>query len=359
MNARVFSEAYRAARMSAVTALLLLTAPEATAQNGTLPGPAPNRALPPDAARENQRCTACHRTIAVEWNRSLHRHAYDNPYFARAVKLESVNFCRKCHAADANPDRDPEPALALNGVSCLTCHLTDRGVIGAHGTTKQLIAGHDPTGDVRWGNDQACANCHQFDFPAKPGASERTPMQDTLQEHALSALANVPCQGCHMPRVRDADGTSHHRHDFAVQADPSFLAQAVSIELVSRTEKQVTLALSAGSIGHAFPTGDLFRSSQLEVWEVSAHAAQRKHVVVRLARDYTQDVPNQSRRAVSDTRLKPGENNRDRRLITIDLATKGAVVAYRLTWIRMPARLAKLFRLDPSKNDRVVLEGKL
>jgi hypothetical protein len=342
-----------------VTTLFLLAASESAAQTATLPGPAPNRALPRDAARENQRCTTCHRTIAEEWNRSLHRHAYDNPYFARAVKIEAVNFCRKCHAADASPDRDPEPALAANGVSCLTCHFTERGVTGAHGTGTRSVAGHDAAGDARWSDDRACGNCHQFEFPAKPGASERTPMQDTVHEHSLSQYAGAPCQRCHMQLVKDADGASHHRHDFSVQADPSMLARAVNLELVSRTDKQVTLALSAGAIGHAFPTGDLFRSAELELWEASGNAQRRKPVVVRLARDYTQDTPNQSRRVVSDTRLKPTANGRDTRLVTIDLVTKGTPIAYRLTWIRMPPRLAKLFQLEPSKNVRVVLEGKL
>ncbi len=357
MNPRGLSLVCQAAEAFVVTALFLLTASQASAQNIALPGPAPNRALPANAARENQRCTACHRTIAEEWNRSLHRHAYDNPYFARAVKLETVNFCRKCHASDANPERDPEPALAANGVSCLTCHFTGRGAVGAHGTGTQRIAGHDAAGDARWSDDRACGNCHQFDFPAKPGASTVTAMQDTVHEHALSAYAGAPCQRCHMQLVKDADGTSHHRHDFAVQADPSMLARAVTLELVSRTEKQATVALSAGAIGHAFPTGDLFRSAELEIWEARAGTAQRKPTVIRLARDYTQDTPNQSRRVVSDTRLKPTANSRDTRLITIDLATKDAKIAYKLTWVRMPPRLAKLFQLEPAKNDRVVLEG--
>jgi len=337
----------------------LIRSPVALAQSAELPGPAPRKGLPRDVAHANQLCSVCHRSIAEEWNRSLHRHAYNNPYFARAVKIEPVNFCRKCHAPDANPDHDPSPALAAIGVSCLTCHWTERGAMGAHGTGGRQIVGHDTMGDVRWSDGRACANCHQFDFPAKATATLGTPMQDTVREHEISPYANTPCQRCHMPLVTAADGTRHHRHDFAVQADAAFLSRAVTLELVSRSERQVTVALSAGSIGHAFPTGDLFRSAVLELWDTSTGPTSSKRVTVRLARDYAQDRPNQSRRVASDTRLKPTVSSPDTRLITVSLAARGDTVAYRLTWIRMPDNLAKLFQLNPAMHDRVVLEGKL
>jgi len=329
------------------------------ARDVALPGPAPRGNLPQDTVRANRRCALCHRSIVEEWKRSLHRHSYDDPYFARALRIEPVNFCRKCHAADADPNRDPDPAIAADGVSCLTCHWTKVGVVGAHGTGNQQIVDHDASGDARLGDDRACGNCHQFDFPTKAGAVSVTPMQDTVREHEASAYPGIPCQGCHMPLVNDSDGTKHHRHDFAVQGDRGFLAHAVRIELVQRTPNGVTVALFSGRIGHAFPTGDLFRSAELELWTSASPGRKAKPLIVRLERGYTQDRVNQARHVAGDTRLVPKGGNRDSRLIKVPLQTSTEPIHYRLTWLRMPDGLAKLLSFDPLKQRQVILEGTL
>jgi hypothetical protein len=103
--------------------------------------------------------------------------------------------------------------------------------------------------------DRACAGCHEFTFPRRPDQW----MQRTVGEHAESGYAATSCADCHMPRL--ADGRRDHR--FAGSRDPELLRRALKVT-AGRDGGAVKLTLEPGWVGHAVPTGDLFRRLVVE-----------------------------------------------------------------------------------------------
>lgn len=230
-------------------ALLLGVAAPAETPVRALPGPALGRGRP-DAAVRNAGCVGCHEQVAAEWQGSLHREAYTHPSFVAALAREPSGFCRGCHAPEADVDRSPPPALARLGVGCVTCHVPGEVVLAApRSDLARETAPHAVRRSEEFAGDGACAGCHEFTFPAG-----RALMQRTVAEHAASASAGTACAGCHMPAL--AGG--RRSHAFVASRDPAFVAQGVRVT-ARRDGSQVLLRLAPGAIGHAFPTGDLFR----------------------------------------------------------------------------------------------------
>ena len=79
-------------------------------------------------------------------------------------------------------------------------------------------------------------------------------MQRTIEEHRASPFANVSCATCHMPALPNGA----RGHGFRVASDPMMLKRAV-VARASRDGDHVVVDLRPGEVGHAFPTGDLFR----------------------------------------------------------------------------------------------------
>jgi hypothetical protein len=73
-------------------------------------------------------------------------------------------------------------------------------------------------------------------------------MQRTVSEHATSRFSDRSCNSCHMPLAGE---TKSHR--FAPD-----LRAALSTRVERRAER-LAVHLTPGAVGHAFPTGDLFR----------------------------------------------------------------------------------------------------
>jgi hypothetical protein len=95
----------------------------------------------------------------------------------------------------------------------------------------------------------ACANCHEFAFP-----HGQELMQSTLSEHRASGTS-ATCASCHMPVVDGPKGR-HRRHSFDVT--PEMIRSAV-VAQGKRTGSKVTFTIEPRGVGHAVPTGDLFR----------------------------------------------------------------------------------------------------
>jgi hypothetical protein len=195
------------------------------------------------AVARNVACEGCHAEIAGEWRVSLHRQAHGDPVYQRAFSREPLPFCTGCHAPEADPaEPGPSPAHAL-GVGCVTCHAIDR----SHAT-----AGAAPS------ETSECAGCHEFAFP---GTAEK--MQLTATEHRASPRASVACATCHMPRVTTG-GRAHASHRFEASHDPELVRRAARIT-AARSGRKVTFTFTPDQVGHAFPTGDLFRRLRLVV----------------------------------------------------------------------------------------------
>lgn len=219
----------------------------------TMPGPSLG-VTRRDAARRNAACERCHPAIAAEWRSSLHHQAYTNESFAAALRREPIPFCRGCHAPEADPEQAPPRALARLGVGCVSCHNpggSESVLAVPRDDLSRETAPHPVRREPGFAGSDACASCHQFEFPGG-----RELMQSTIAEHASSSQATTACAGCHMPPVGDVG--RHRGHGFAASREPTLLRQALRVQ-ATRERTAVHLALTPGVVGHAFPTGDLFR----------------------------------------------------------------------------------------------------
>jgi hypothetical protein len=140
-------------------------------------------------------------------------------------------------------------------------------------------------------------------------------MQDTFGEWQQSSFAqqNVQCQDCHMPWQTTANGTRYRSHRFVGPSDATLLSQAavVSVSATKTRDGQITVQVqvSPGRIGHAFPTGDLFRRLEMRVW---LDGAEQSAQTLGYAREFsdryehiTSNVSAFVRRQVRDTRVQP------------------------------------------------------
>ncbi|PRP96091.1 multiheme c-type cytochrome [Enhygromyxa salina] len=230
--------------------------------------PSPARGPNPDVRARldrNDECVTCHADIASEWTHSLHRRAYEDPMFQAALELErDPGFCRACHAPEANPVHEPTPRESAAGVACVTCHLTGRdGAVlagpSAHADDSRIP--HPLRRSAEFASPDACAGCHEFWFPSLGRAGHGLKMQRTITEHARSAFADESCQRCHMPPA----AAGHLDHGFTVVGRPSMLRAAVAIAATRPDPGRVVIELSPRVVGHAFPTGDLFRRLSVEL----------------------------------------------------------------------------------------------
>lgn len=215
--------------------------------------PEPRESTPETWLPSEDECVGCHETTATQWASSRHHTAFTNPDFTRSYAREPLDFCRDCHApgftrADVAPERAAEV-----GVGCIDCHLDGDTLLtgpAASGTGDEQVP-HA----LRRSSDfatQACARCHEFDFP-EHSSRRGAMMQTTMREHAASDHAARSCADCHMPG---------DDHAFASTRDPEAMRRALSI--AARREGDVlVLALRPENVGHAFPTGDLFRRLEL------------------------------------------------------------------------------------------------
>lgn len=232
--------------------------------------PGPARGERADAPTRNAACEGCHVEVAREWRGSMHQRAYIDADYSESLAREPTAFCRGCHAPEADPALPAPPGLAALGVGCVTCHAPAGAVLAAPVHAEASPAPHPLVRTPGFAEAAACGRCHAFSFPGRPGVA----MQDTLREHASSRHAAKSCADCHMPRR--ADGGRDHR--FVASRDPALLRRALRVR-ADRRATAVHLSLEPGWVGHAVPTGDLFRRLWVEAevadddWQVLAQDA--------------------------------------------------------------------------------------
>ena len=254
----------------------------------------------PDPVSLNATCEGCHADAAATWRGSLHARAFTDALFQESLAREPSPFCRDCHAPIATA-----PAL---GVTCTTCH-------GA--------APHEPGART---SEAACGTCHEFPFPDNARRASPALMQRTLTEHRGSRFADRSCQSCHMPK-RDG-GRSHA---FAVASDPALLQRAL-VAHAERTDRGIAFDLAPGEVGHALPTGDLFRrlvviaDSEGEDHRLLGHASRA------LARHFRFDEA-KVQQEIADDRVQGPQR--------IELPLTGSrnaeVITWRIEWQRVSA----------------------
>lgn len=234
-------------------------------------------------------CSSCHVAEAAEWASSLHRASFTDADFQRAFAREPLAFCEGCHA----------PRAREEGVTCIHCHET------------QLTAsrGHAPTRAV------PCARCHEFDFPDAPLA-----MQSTASENA--AMGGRACAECHLPQRG-----GHRDHRFAVTRDPAMLRAALAPPTMRREGATLVLVLESRGVGHALPTGDLFRRLRVTYWTEDRAGAVLEYEERLLHKHFGRHHGEADR--VVDTRLAPRHEER--------FAANGVTAHVRVTYERVAA----------------------
>jgi hypothetical protein len=208
------------------------------------------------------RCPSCHVTQTTHWQSSQHASAWSSAAFQTAFATEPLPACEACHAPEAQNELE---------IGCVTCHVEP-------GEARIWTAGEQLEHDRERGcalpisrspafaGPQACAACHEFEFP-EPHPSGRTPLvQSTVAEHAASAASSRSCSSCHMPNERS--------HAFPGAYDPEMLRRSLEIE-ARREADALVLALRPGIVGHAVPTGDLFRRLEIRIFILDANGHER------------------------------------------------------------------------------------
>ncbi len=285
--------------------------------------PRAQRSSAEDPVLANQRCEGCHQEIASEWRGSQHHTSFTDPTFQAALALEPKAFCRGCHAPE-DPDASREGGPHTLGIGCVTCHLAGEVVIASDQGGFSL-ASHRVDRSAAFGTARACAGCHQFPFDDAERRVAPLDMQRTLSEHQSSPDADKSCADCHMPRTL----SGHRSHAFGSTRSDEAHRRAVVAQATRTSATSLRIALSTEGVGHAYPTGDLFRRLSIE-----AQVEGADHQVLSAARRYLarhfatgQDRFGEPiREELTDDRLVPGQTT------VVDLALSSAAAGKPIRW---------------------------
>jgi hypothetical protein len=198
-------------------------------------------------------CQACHPQAARQWAQSRHHASFTNIDFQRSYGREPLPFCRDCHAPALTRTKAlPEAEAEALGVGCMDCHGEGATIVTGPGDA-DVRAPHPLRRSADFGA-RSCARCHEFEFPASSRRPPGTMMQTTMREHRASTFADRNCSDCHM-RPGD-DGARDH--SLASTRDPAALRRALAVT-ARREGNALIVAIEPHEVGHAFPTGDLYR----------------------------------------------------------------------------------------------------
>jgi hypothetical protein len=231
-------------------------------------------ASPSLAASREASCASCHAREAEEWRTSLHHASFSDGDFQKSFAAEPLDFCFGCHAPLAK-DRADRHGTDL-GVGCASCHP------GVHGAASGNVAAATGT-DVNRGahgpgggrGAASCNPCHQFSFPDRAEL-----MQKTVDEHQKASMGKS-CVECHMsPRPGGRD------HTFRTSRDADLLRRSLAVDEARLTKDSVELTLRTVDVGHAFPTGDLFRRILVRVWTENGEGAITSDAEIVLGRRF-------------------------------------------------------------------------
>lgn len=219
--------------------------------------PGPRRRRLAAAVALNASCTSCHEEETKEWRGSYHQRANIDPAYVQAFAIERSAFCRSCHAPEADPLKEPPLAVSELGVACVTCHVTEDGlVLAAERNDKNALSSspHPLRRSRAFAHQGGCAHCHEFQFPAPGGDEDEFFMQTTAREHLRSPAAEKACADCHMPIEK-----GHRSHSFAHVRDPDWLRKNLEVTADVTHDGLLRLTIVQPNPGHDAPTGDLFR----------------------------------------------------------------------------------------------------
>ncbi len=229
-------------------------------------------------------CGTCHQQIASEWRGTAHEQASQSAmYKSEFVHEGRFYLCTYCHTPlveqrssivkgllliwprtipwqRSNPHY--QPALAVEGVTCVACHQRGDRLAGPHQITN---APHPTETDENFGSVALCAPCHRLDIGF--GSSLLRPAQDTIAEWQTYRRAggDKQCVDCHMPEVEARPLLPGGRlrksrsHRLLGPGDVNFLRSGIVVQNAvvkphgEGAEAQITIFNGSG---HRLPTAE-------------------------------------------------------------------------------------------------------
>lgn len=174
-------------------------------------------------------------------------------------------------------------------------------------------------------------------------------LQMTVSEHQASPYADRPCARCHMPLVPGPSG-EHRSHAFSSPRDPTSLREAVVLD-VAREGHALWVTARLDGVGHALPTGDLFRRIEISAEALGADMAVVSRETRHLARHFGRvrgPAGLEVRVDESDDRLTPGVVST--MLLDLGEDAEALTIAYRISYQRA------LFVKDGAENEAEVFD---
>ncbi len=220
----------------------------------------------PSLSRES--CLGCHAPIAAEWRESFHFQSVTGPFWNRlrgegfAGFFEALRIpCMNCHAPasvldlpeGAHPvERSDAPAL---GVDCVSCHVSERGIVGAgRSTGPHEVIADERFRDLALASLAICARCHD----------ERAEHAQTVRRWSETPFARdgVTCLHCHMPEVEAPSvpgGPVRRRrsHRFPGDKDVAMLQRALNATIVISEDRRAVVRITNDRMPHPFPASGL------------------------------------------------------------------------------------------------------
>lgn len=169
-----------------------------------------------------------------------------------------------------------------------------------------------------------------------------------------------------MPLVGEG-ATRHRRHDFRVMGDVSLLKEAIVATANRRDDTTLELTVASGRVGHAFPTGDMFRRLEARATAIddagNVVGTAKPIELARVFRDVPRDPDSKTdlshqRVEVADTRLgPPGTKNAQRTVRLTVREAKGARLRWEIAYQRMMHPLAESFGVNQLEDETIVASG--
>jgi hypothetical protein len=314
-------------------------------------------------------CAACHPDFVEEWRGSKMGQAWTDPIFqADFVRQGEPWVCRNCHTPIENQrpelihgisslkplrgEGEPNPAydasLRDEGVTCAACHLRDGAIEGPFADAEPPHAFRAVAG---YGSADLCAPCHQTDGP--PFSSLKRPIADVVGEWERWKAATGrtdSCIDCHMaPITRGLTAWTEDRptrsHRFPGAWDADFVAAAIRVDEVTRTDAAITVSLT-NLAGHNLPSDDPLRALIVRATLDTPAGPVASEVVIERV------VEEPSYRERTDTTLRVAE----RRTISLPFSPKqfAGLPAARVELIWSPLHNAHPAVAVPSEHERVL-----
>lgn len=206
----------------------------------------------PDRWVSSEQCAACHAAIHAEWKGSLHAQAFTDPEPRRLSNEWANTDCIACHAprpvfeAGAGQRVLPRYARRAEGVDCLSCHATARGMASTRPAAGPCAP--DPRPDLA--SPEFCGGCHN--------------QHGTVDEWRATAAAREgkTCNHCHMTRAPGADGKLRASHHFTIRASAEAIAAALTVD-AKLEEGRVVVHVTNTGAAHDVPTDSRHKAIDL------------------------------------------------------------------------------------------------